>query len=173
MTECYHSSNLRKHRRSEGSGVWLITKKTAKRSDLLCNPGPDGPLAMVIAETLAHAVRTSKVQLAAFVIMPDHWHAVIGMQPINGENLRVSLSKQMKVMNSWISRNTGIGWQDGFHDTRIRSGRQFNHMVNYVEWNPAESGHVSNRLDWPWSSVSPVYEDILTRPWPWHFELDE
>ena len=64
--------------------------------------------------------------MAAFVVMPDHWHALLAT--LDGEPIH----QRMHTLGSWIGRHTKaamtkhhVCWQDGFFETRIRSGKQF------------------------------------------------
>jgi hypothetical protein len=67
----------------------------------------------------------------------------------------------------------GTAWEDGYHDTRIRSSRQFRFVLAYIEGNPVERGLAPEVSSWRWSSANPGNRDMLTRPWPWWFEQDE
>jgi hypothetical protein len=82
----------------------------------------------------------------------------------------------MNIIDSWIGKQTeaplrvlGSGWQQGFHDTEIRSAKQFQFVCVYVEENPVRAGLVNSSSDWRWSSANPKYRSCLTRPWPWGF----
>ena len=139
--------------------------------------GDSGNRTACPADTVIQAFRfcavNARAVFAAFVVMPDHWHAVIGLQ--EGQ----SLSEMLKRTNCWISRQTnpvlkasGAAWQDGYHETRIRSARQFHYIVNYIEANPVERGLVFAKELWPWSSAHETLVGICLRPWPWQFERD-
>jgi len=168
-TEGPHSERLRAFRRMEGGGTFLITKCLEPRRPLLVDDA-----AVTIAETICHEARCGRMLLAAFVVMPDHWHAVIGVLPED------SLPGRMGVINRWVSQKTrqdlgpaDVRWQDGFHDTRIRSSKQFSFAVNYVGSNPVRAQLVESVDDWPHSFLSPSYAEAVTVPWPWWFEYGE
>ena len=86
----------------------------------------------------------------------------------------------MHAVDTWIGRETrqilkklDCGWQDGYHDTRIRSTKQFFHVRNYIRKNPISAELVETAEDWDWSSWHPENSDLISRPWPWGFEQDK
>ena len=122
-----HASNLRKHRYREDGCTFFVTKALQPRRPLLaCDE-----IATVICETFLHYQQQGDLHVAAFVVMPDHWHALFGL-PFGS-----ILSRKMTMLMSWISRQTKdllhdaeTTWQDGFYDTRIRSGKQFSYVCS-------------------------------------------
>ena len=164
-----HSAYLRAFRRMEGGGTFLVTKCLEPRHPLLV-----GPHAAAVAETICHEATCARLLLATFVVMLDHWHAVVGILPGDG------LSTRMGMISKWVSRKTAQGlasvgarWQDGYRDTRIRSSKQFGFSVGYTQNNPVRGELVERAEDWPYSSLNPVYAAAITKPWPWRFEYDE
>jgi putative transposase len=107
--------------------------------------------------------------------MLDHWHALLAT--CDGK----TISLRMKLTGRWLSNETssrlllqGCAWQDGFHDTKIRSAKQFQFVSGYIEENPIRAGLAKSPSDWPWSSANARYRSCLARPWPWSFgELEE
>ncbi|HUT23768.1 MAG TPA: transposase [Sumerlaeia bacterium] len=129
--------------------------------------------ARIISAAWTFYAEKGNVYLAAFVVMLDHWHVLFAPA------LDTTLAAQMQRAGRWIGRQTkeavgrrGCRWQDGYHDTRIRSSKQFLFVRNYIETNPIKAGLVESPEDWPWSSASPNYRERLTDPWPWTFEQD-
>jgi len=165
-----HSGNLRVHRCKEESATFFVTKCLSPRQPVLVRSG----MAAVVVQTLRFAVEERRILLAAFVVMPDHWHALMYVMP------PLTLPVVMHRLNSWIGRetrsvlrNAGVGWQNGYYETRIRSTRQFAYVRGYIEGNPERQGLVGDRRDWRWSSAQDEYAGMLTRPWPWGFEQDK
>jgi putative transposase len=159
-----HSSRLRLHRRVT-PGAFLITKCLDPRLKVI-----DCTIATEICSALCFYARKGQIHLAAFVVMLDHWHAVLAIA--DGKNI----SERMNIIDSWISKQTeaplkvlGCGWQQGFHDTEIRSAKQFQFVCVYLEENPVRVGLVNSPSDWRWSSANPKYHSCLTRTWPWGF----
>ena len=164
-----HAENLRSNRRKNHPGPFFVTKCLQPRRNLLA----DATIACEISEPLTFSVRDNRIHLAAFVIMPDHWHVLFTVHS------PWTLPRLMKSVGNWVSRKTSHRlkgsdtiWQDGYYDTRVRSGKQFQYILDYIENNPVKKGLVASRSLWNWGSANPEYKNILTRPWPWMFELD-
>jgi len=150
-------------------GTWLVTKCIERRQPILI---PDG--AETIASAWRHYADCQRAVVAAFVIMPDHWHAVFS------PSRPMKLPQFMRQFNRWVSMSThGVldaydcCWQDGYHEIRIRSSRQLRFCVDYVEQNPCRKGLTATPSEWRWTSAHPAWASICMRPWPWRFERDE
>ena len=179
-----HSKNLRLHRQMEGPGTFFVTKCVEPRQGVI-----DERVASEICSSLCFYSENQKILLAAFVVMLDHWHAVLAT--CDG----MTLSKRMKILDQWISRQTDeflqqnweamshsrlprlesgsqfrCGWQQGFHETKVQSSKQFLFVCAYVEENPVRAGLAKAVSDWKWSSANPQYQRFLARPWPWAYE---
>ena len=181
-----HSQNLRCYRRMDMPGVWFITKSLWPKRSCLIDVG----FGELIVDTLRFMAEQGRIILAAFVVMPNHWHALFacgdyetspdGTVSPNDAGLSNALPEVMHSMNTWIGGKTsaklishGTAWEDGYYDTRIRSSRQFGFVLNYIEENPVERDLVSRPEEWPYSSANPMHTGMLLRPWPWKFEQDD
>ena len=92
------------------------------------------------------------LQLGAFVVMPDHFHAilVIGDNQFNREHRRSMFGPQSHNLASVVrgfkssvtsfARREGIpfGWQPRFYDSIIRSRLGYSKVTAYIEKNPAK-----------------------------------
>jgi putative transposase len=163
-----HSRNLRLHRQMEGPGTFFVTKCLEPRKPVI-----DEQVASKVGSALCFYVEKKLIYLAAFVVMLDHWHVVLATA--DGK----PVSQRMQNLGRWLSRNCdtilsgqGCDWQDGFHETRIRSAKQFQFICAYIEENPVRAGFVQSPSDWKWSSAHPNYQPCLTKPWHWRFEKD-
>jgi len=161
-----HSANLRSHRVYGRSGCWFVTKCLEPRLPLLVSN-----VAKVIAESFKSYVEQGQLDVAAFVVMPDHWHLLLH----TGEQDDVGIF--MRKASHWISRGTSTGlrlagaeWQDGFHETRIRTLKQFQFVRSYIENNPVQKELVATPGEWPWSSAHEQYKGIVPTSWPYQFE---
>jgi REP element-mobilizing transposase RayT len=70
-----HSRNLRLHRLSDTSATFFITKSLLPRKAVL-----DEAVREIIVSALAFAVGQQRIYLRAFVVMPDHWHALFALR---------------------------------------------------------------------------------------------
>ena len=161
--------NLRAYRRTNDSGTFFVTKCIVPRISLLAND----EIASIIIETFRFSVDGDRIKLSAFVIMPDHWHALFAVLP------GWALPKFMKSIGTWMGKQTSaamkernVQWQKGYYDTRITSSKQFLYIRDYIELNPVRKGLAQDPESWKWSSMNPKFQDFLSCPWPWPFEKD-
>lgn len=168
QTDKPHSINLREYRTKFSPGTFFITKSLEPKKPLLI---PD--IAKVIAETWVFYANAGRIKLAAFVVMPDHWHVLFST------GIENTLPEFMKMADQWISRNSKIQlvknqakWQDGYYDTQIKSIRQMCYVKDYIENNPVRAELCESKNQWRWSSTYSDYCDSITWPWPWDFEAD-
>jgi len=59
-------------------------------------------------------------------------------------------------------------WQDGYHDNRVKTAKQFEFVTFYIEQNPVVKGLVEKAEEWEASSAKRT--DLITQPWPWLLE---
>ena len=179
-----HSRNLRLHREMDEPGIFLVTKCVEPRQRVI-----DERVALEICSSLCFYAEKEQILLAAFVVMLDHWHAVLATSD------GMTISRRLKILDQWVSRQTDellqaignlssergrrqtetashlrCGWQQGFHKTEVRSSKQFLFVCAYVEENPVRAGLAKGVSDWKWSSANPECQRFLARLWPWPFE---
>ena len=111
--------------------------------------------ALLLVDTLEH-YRGSAYELHAFVIMPDHFHALItpagalerAVQFIKGGfsyRAKVELGSNMEV------------WQKGFSDHRIRNLADFENHVKYIHENPVRAGLYECTSEYKYSSAAGTF----------------
>jgi len=120
----------------------------------------------LIVSTLEFSIREKRIFLRAFVIMPDHWHALFALREL------WTLPKFMHGMMSFVAAKTSAllkahqtSWQDGYYDTRVKTAKQFAFITRYIEQNPVSRGLVQQAEQWEPSSANRT--DLITDPWPW------
>src|SRR4029078_10022488 len=106
-----HSKNLRLHRLTDAPSTFFVTKSLRPKKSVL-----NSELRQVIVEAFAFAVQSKRIYLWAFVVMPDHWHALIGLRE------PWTLPKFMHACMSHIGAETcalltkhHTAWQDGYY----------------------------------------------------------
>ena len=117
-----HSENLRLNRLVERPATFFVTKSLHPKKPIL-DPGARE----LIVSALEFSIRRKRICLRAFVIMPDHWHALFALRE------PWTLPKFMHGMMSFIAAKTSpllkahqISWQeDGYYDTRVKTAKQF------------------------------------------------
>ncbi len=111
------------------------------------------------------------VSVGAFVVMPNHVHAIIEIRVPFGTNAPRSLSQLVGAYKTRVSariRSAGLqhfAWHRSFHDHIIRSNASYNAIADYIENNPTQwhedryfkTSHGWNLSRWP---------DLAGHPFP-------
>ncbi len=90
-----------------------------------------------------------------YVVMPDHWHALIG------PTFPLTISRVVQNVK-WISARSlnrgrhasGPVWQHQFWDRFVRHAKEFRERLDYMHLNPVRKGFVKRPEEWPWSSYN-------------------
>jgi putative transposase len=96
--------------------------------------------------------------LHAFVIMPDHFHAIITPAP------DVSLEKAMQFIKGGFSfrlKSKQDVWTRSFNQTQIMSAEKFISCMRYIHENPIRKQLASNPEDFEFSSASRADRDPM------------
>jgi REP element-mobilizing transposase RayT len=156
-----HSENLRLNRLAQRPATFFITKSLHPKKPIL-----DRATRELIVSALELSIRKKRICLRAFVIMPDHWHALFALRE------PWTLPKFMHGLMSFIAAKTSallnahqVSWQDGYYDTRVKTAKQFAFITHYIEQNPVSRGLVDQPEQWEASSATRL--DLVTEPWPW------
>jgi putative transposase len=89
--------------------------------------------------------------LHAFVVMPDHFHAIITPAP------DISLEKAMQYIKGGFSfrlKSKLDVWMRSFNESQILNADKFHECLRYIEANPVRRGLASNPRDYPYSSAA-------------------
>jgi REP-associated tyrosine transposase len=161
MRQDPHSRNLRLHRVVDTPAIFFITKSLLPKKPIF-----DEAAREIVISAFAFAVRQNRIYLRAFVVMPDHWHALFALRD------PWTLPKFIHHMMSFVGGKTSAlltkhktGWQDGYYDTRVKTAKQFRFVTNYIEQNPVVKGLVAKPTEWVASSAN--RKELVTEPWPW------
>ncbi len=79
-----------------------------------------------------------------FLLMPDHLHALLHFHPER------SMSRVVGDWKKWHKTNTGITWQDGYFDHRLRNDENYEKKAHYIRNNPVAAGLCHDAESWPW-----------------------
>ena len=93
--------------------------------------------------------------LCGYVLMPDHWHALIHTQ------YPATVSRTIQNVK-WLSArlinrdraSTGSIWQRQFWDRFVRHKKEFADRLDYMHLNPIRKGLVARPEEWRWSSYN-------------------
>lgn len=109
----------------------------------------------LLIEVLEAARFTLRFALCGYVLMPDHWHALIW------PSYPLTICRVMKdikeVSSELFNRRRGTAgefWQHGFFDRFVRNKEEFNRRLEYMHCNPVQKGLVRLPEEWRWSSYN-------------------
>ena len=127
--------------------TYLVTAVTAERRSLFQVTAT----AELFERTLLDYRSQGKFLLHAFVIMPEHFHALITPAP------DVSLEKAMQFIKGGFSfrlKSRQDVWERSFNETQVMSAEKFESCLRYIEQNPVRRGLVLAAGDYRFSSAS-------------------
>ncbi len=94
----------------------------------------------------------ARYRLLAWVVMPNHVHALIEVwQTPLGKIVKDLKSYTAKEANKILGRE-GTFWEDDYFDRYIRGEEHYRRVVRYIENNPVKAGLVKLAAEWPWAS---------------------
>jgi len=127
-----------------------------------------------IVESLKFCQERKGLRVHAYVIMPNHLHAILSAANQNlsdivrdykrftSEKISALLQEtHSRALSSYFATAARIAkkgnqskiWQSGSHPETIESGRFFDQKLNYIHENPVRKGFVRNPEDWLYSSA--------------------
>jgi putative transposase len=126
--------------------TYLVTAVTAGRRSLFQVTATAG----LLEQTILDYRSQEKFLLHAFVIMPDHFHALITPAP------EVSLEKAVQFIKGGFSfrfKSKHDVWMRSFNESQIMSEEKFMSCVWYIEENPVRRALVATPEAYPFSSA--------------------
>ena len=127
--------------------TYFVTTVTAERRSLFQVTAA----AELLQQTMLDYHNQGKFLLHAFVIMPEHFHALITPAP------EVSLEKAMQFIKGGFSfrlKSKHEVWMRSFNESQIRSEEKFMSCVRYIEENPVRRGLAATSQAYPFSSAT-------------------
>ncbi len=152
-------------------GCWFFTVNLLERRKTL--------LVDHIA-TLREAVATTRKSycftINAFVVLPDHVHAVWNLPPgdcdfstrwrLIKSRFAKALPKREQLSAVRVARNERGIWQRQFWEHLIRDEADYARHIEYCYINPLKHGLVTRVRDWPYSSFHrDVREGLFPQDW--------
>ena len=105
------------------------------------------------AEIVAEVLRYEQgYELAAWVIMPNHVHALVHVEQPLERIVQAWKSISSHKLNRLLGRK-GSRWQTDYWDRYMRDEEHFLATVHYIEQNPVTAGLVGTAAHWQWSSA--------------------
>jgi putative transposase len=137
---------------TNNSQTYMVTSSTWERRSLF----QAEPWARLLIDAFYH-YRGTAYLLHEFVIMPDHFHALITPQ--------TSLEKAVQFIKGGFSyrarKELGSNmeiWQKGFQDHRLRDASDWALHVSYIHNNPVKKRLCERPGEYPYSSAHAGYE---------------
>ncbi|MBM4437109.1 MAG: transposase [Actinobacteria bacterium] len=127
--------------------------------------------ATVLRERSAHAVSAalqrlraeSRADVLAYVVMPDHLHALL--VPRGGDQIGKVVAFIKHVSSKSVRRGGFAGrvWEERFYDRVLRNEDELRNAVAYIHANPVRAGLCEDERAWPWSTEHTSVPSNLTR----------
>jgi len=109
-----------------------------------------------IARLVEDAVRFfhgERYELRAWVVMPNHVHALFSVEATPMAEILESWKKHTAQKANRRLDRRGEFWQADYWDTFMRDAGHELETRRYIERNPAKAGLVRDPKTWPWSSA--------------------
>ena len=140
---------LRVDRRETPNGVFSLTKCIQPKRPALGETERN-----LIVASLRFCVERGDVEIAAFIVMPDHFHLLAALW--NDLTVSMWMHRLMSFLAGKTDRSlraSACRWQAGFYDTEIRTKKQFHYLIDYIHDNPVRAGLVQRPEAWHASSA--------------------
>ena len=136
-----------------GVRTFFVTSSTAGKRNLL----QSDRAARLLIDVLYSYREQQRYLLHAFVVMPDHFHALITVKEI-------SVERAVQFIKGGFAFRAGkeMGfrppvWERGFSETRVNDAEAAAEFSNYIIKNPVRRGLVLNPAEYPYSSAHPGF----------------
>jgi len=116
-------------------------------------------MAELFLEVLLHYRKADRFLLHEFVLMPDHFHLLISLDP------GMTVERAVQLLKGGFSFRAGreLGfkgevWQRGFTDHMVKDERDFQSHREYIRDNPVKRGLAVRGEDYRYSSALPGFD---------------
>ncbi len=149
------------HRAPQHLRTYFITTSTANRRRIFQVEAN----AQLLIDVLLEQRVKNRFHLHAFVLMPDHMHAILTPAP------DVSLEKAVQFIKGNFSHRLKSKlpiWTPSFNETQIRDLESFESLRSYILQNPVRAKLVAIAEEFPYSSagqkhsIDPTPEHLTT-----------
>ncbi|TDA66208.1 MAG: hypothetical protein D9V45_04535 [Chloroflexi bacterium] len=160
-----------RYRIVDGVGVYFITFTIVDWLPVFVDETP----ITTLIDSLKYCIAHKNLRVNAYVIMPNHFHAIVFDAAFDPLNLKRALTGFRKFSGRQLSDYVGFRyssaissvlkndelkdrerrfWQSGWHAEGIYSESFLEQKVNYLHWNPCRKGLVRSPQDWRYSSAA-------------------
>ncbi len=111
------------------------------------------PKVAELVETALRFFHGQRYDLRAWVVMPNHVHALFKVDAVPMREIVESWKKFTAQQANRLLGRRGKFWAEDYWDTFMRNAAHEAQSVRYLERNPAKAKLVLDPKDWPWSSA--------------------
>lgn len=161
---------MNRYRLAEGIGVYFITFTVVDWLPIFI----DEQSVQVLIDSCSYCISTKFLCVCAYVVMPNHFHAVVFDKEYDNDRLHQTLTSLRKftgnrladyVDRHWVRsignilHQSGLSdrsrqfWASGWHAEGIFTESVFRQKVDYIHMNPCRKGFVIEPQHWRWSSA--------------------
>jgi len=108
-------------------------------------------------------IRDLGVNVPAWVVLPDHLHAIIELGDISLSGTVHRFKRKLSAI-CYRRNHRGRIWQHRFWDHIIRDQKDFNRHLDYIHFNPVKHGLASGPKDWSCSSFHEWVDEGVYQP---------
>ncbi|HEV2522867.1 MAG TPA: transposase [Candidatus Acidoferrales bacterium] len=117
----------------------------------------------LLIEVIREARERLKFLFCGYVLMPNHWHALIyPAYPLTISKVLHDTKKIATLRLHAVRHTRGPFWQHQFWDRFARHAREFRQRLDYMHRNPVQAGLVKRPEEWRWSSYNNFALDKAT-----------
>ena len=118
------------------------------------------PVAALVETAMLHH-HGERFQMLAWVVMPNHVHALIHVRHTPLSKVLQNWKSLAAVEANKLLRRSGRFWQPDYWDTFMRDEEQTRRAVRYIENNPVKARLCRTPEEWPFNSAR--FRDPKTR----------
>ena len=129
-------------------------------------------LRQVIVDSLNFITKQHRIQVCAYVIMPNHSHLIALSDQLSKEMASFKSFTARKIIDILKSRNENLilqllaesklkfkldrtyqVWQEGSHPQELQNEAMLHQKIEYIHYNPVRAGYIEEPLEWTYSSA--------------------
>jgi putative transposase len=138
-----------------GARTFFVTSSVSEKRNLLQSHRSAGLFVCVLYEYRAQ----ERFRLHEFVVMPDHFHALLTVE------CDISIERAVQFIKGGFAFRAGreLGfsapvWQRGFSEVRVVDADLFRQTSEYIRNNPVARHHAAAAEQYPYSSAYPGFQ---------------
>ncbi len=117
-------------------------------------------VAALVEQSLHWGEKTGSFDLAAYVIMANHVHALLLPKIPVSELMKSLKGYTSREANKLLGRSGTPFWQKESYDHYVRNRLEWERIKSYIENNPVKAGLVTSPEDYRWSSARNVDTNV-------------